>query len=155
MYASFMDATTDIFAQALAKAKTDLAALEVDFNRLVLRKSQLEAFITNAEPLVPTSTHTVASAPLPYRKPTNVPAVPIWKSIVQSINGKGDSFSVNDALDGLIRIGRPIGSPNRVQIVRNVLMTKIENFEQVAPGRFKVIRGGVQEKEVASEEGTS
>ncbi len=148
---------TDIYVQALAKAKTELAALSIQFENISRRKAQLEAFIANTEPLIPL-TEEAASAPL--RSTPLFPAspkelhVPIWKSIVLSINGKGENFSVNDALAALVRIGRGIESPNRVQIVRNVLMKKTDNFEQIAPGRFKVKKSG-KEKEAHPEEKAS
>jgi len=144
----FMDIMgSNVYGQALAAAYTELNALNVEFDKLAARKAKLEAFIANTEPLVPAD-----SPSLPFTldkihsQPVTQPAQPIWKSIIYSINGKGDSFSVRDALDALARIGKPVQSPNNFQIVRAVLKKKTDNFEQISPGLFRVKRAQ-QEKE--------
>jgi hypothetical protein len=147
----------DIYVQALTKAKQELAGLNLQFDTLRRRKEQLEAFIANTEPLLPDPVKAAGEQPLRSKPLFDTPKqapVPIWKSIVVSINGKADSFSVNDAIAALLRIGRPVESPNRVQIVRNVLMKKTENFEQTAPGRFRV-KKSIKEKEAIPEEKAS
>jgi hypothetical protein len=152
-----MSTQSSIYGRALAEAKTELESLRVDWERIARRKSQLEAFIANTEPLVPVNE---PSLEFPKQEspafliPTKPISIPIWKSITQSINGKSESFSVKDALEGLARINRPIESPNRAQIVRNVLMKKTQNFEQIAAGLFKV-KSGSKEKEASSEEKAS
>jgi hypothetical protein len=133
---------TDIYSRALAEAKNELANLRVEFDRLAKRKAQLEAFITNTEPLLPAKPATLHFPPEVIENPPfPVPKfpqeeVPIWKAIVLSINGKGESFNVKDALEGLERIGRPVESPNKFQIVRAVLIRKTDYFEQIGPGLF-------------------
>jgi hypothetical protein len=152
----FMDATgSNVYGRALAAAYTELNALNVEFDKLAARKAKLEAFIANTEPLVPEDS---PSLPFAMEKvhppPTKLLSQPIWKSIIYSINGKGDSFSVRDALDALARIGKPVQSPNNFQIVRAVLKKKTDNFEQISPGLFRV-KKAEREKEVIPEETTS
>ncbi len=143
-----------IYSRALAEAKVELLKLTYEIESLSKRKAQIEAVIANLTPLLPQ----VASPTLNFPK-QDIPVVstalleqPIWKSILQSLNGNEDSFSVRDAIDALERIGRPIESPNRFQIVRAVLKKKTDNFEQIKPGVFAIKR---KEKEVPSEEKTS
>lgn len=133
---------TTIYARALAEAKQEHLSLCLQMEAMLRRKEQLEALIANLSPLLPE----------PKTDPTlnfpegEVPAItgplrpqPIWKSIVQSIKGKGEAFSVKDALQALERIGRPIESPNRFQIVRAVLTKKTQNFKQIGPGLFALV----------------
>ena len=120
-----------------------------EFERIAKRKAQLEAFIANTEPLVPVREVTLefpAQELPPFVLPTKEVHAPIWKSITLAINGKGESFSVRDALEALERIGRPVGSPNKFQIVRAVLKKKTENFEQTAPGLFRVKKKASNER---------
>jgi hypothetical protein len=151
---------TDIYSRALAEARNELENLRVDFEKIAKRKAQLEAFIANTEPLVPARDERKAALDFadlelpPFNLPTKEPRVPIWKSITLAINGKGESFSVRDALDALERIGRPVVSPNNFQIVRAVLKKKTENFEQIKPGLFRMKKAG-REKEASSEEKAS
>jgi hypothetical protein len=146
--------SNSIYSRALAEAKSELLAVGYEIEALSKRKEQLEAVIANLSPLLPQA----ASPTLNFPKQEisvvspSLPPQPIWKSILQSINGKGDSFTVKDALQGLERIGRPIESTNRFQIVRAVLTKKTENFIQTGPGVFAVKRN---EKEVSPIEKTS
>jgi hypothetical protein len=150
-----MEMQDNVYERALAKAKSDLAALSVEFDKIAKKKAQLEAFIANAEPLLAMPQVPVSIAYKPLAPQEKVIPTPIWKSILNSINGKGASFTVHDAVAALDRIGKAPESPNRVQIVRNVLLTKKDNFEQIGPGRFRIKPRDQEEKEVASEKGTS
>lgn len=150
-----MDAPVSIYARALAEAKQELLTVGLQMSSLIKRKEQLEAVIANLSPLLPEPTKPTLNFPqgdLPPI-PAALPPQPIWKSIIQSINGKSDGFTVKDALQALERIGRPIESPNRFQICRAVLKKKTDNFEQTAPGKFVVKKRN--EKEVSPEEKTS
>lgn len=131
-----------IYARALAEAKQEHLSLCLQVEALMRRKEQLEAVIANLSPLLPE----------PKNDPTlnfpqgEIPGIatplapqPIWKSIVQAINGKRDAFTVKDALQALERIGRTIESPNRFQIVRAVLTKKTQNFKQIGPGLFALV----------------
>jgi len=144
---------TIVYSRALTEAKNELLDLSSQVEALLKRKAQLEAVIANLAPLIPQANPTLnfPKQDIPVVA-TTLPPQPIWKSILLSINGKGDGFTVKDALQGLERIGRPIESPNRFQIVRAVLTKKTENFKQIGPGVF-AIKGN--EKEVPSEEKTS
>jgi hypothetical protein len=148
----------NIYGRALSEAVSELGIVKGELNKLSKRKAQLEAFIANTEPLVPESLPTLQFPEPPIAEttiaPVRLPAQPIWKSILLSINGKGDSFTVKDALQGLERIGRPIVSPNKFQIVRAVLTKKTDNFEQIGPGLFCMKKAG-REKEASSEEKAS
>ena len=136
-----------IYGKAIAEAKSELALLSLEYDKLAKRKAQLEAFIANAEPLVPATATTLGNETEPLFATATTPSAPIWRSIVNSINGKSESFSVRDALDALEQIGRPVDSPNKFQIVRAVLKKKTENFEQIAPGLFRVLKP-IKHKEV-------
>jgi hypothetical protein len=142
---------TDIYSRALGEARNELEGLRVEFDRIAKRKSQLEAFIANTEPLVPSRPLTLdfeEPTATAFALPAKEISVPIWKSITLAINGKGQSFSVKDAIQALERIGRPVDSPNRFQIVRAVLKKKTDNFEQIAPGLFRMTAKR-QEKEAS------
>ncbi len=139
---------TDIYSRALGQARNELEALRGDFERIAKKKAQLEAFIANTEPLVPARAPTLdfpEQESGAFTLPVKETPVPIWKSITLAINGKGQSFSVKDAIQALERIGRPVDSPNKFQIVRAVLKKKTDNFEQIAPGLFRMKPKG-QEK---------
>jgi hypothetical protein len=146
--------SSNIYARALAEAKQELLTVHHQIDTLAKRMEQLEALIANLSPLLPPEKSPTLNFPeqkLPVTAAV-LPPQPIWKSILQAINGKGESFSVKDALQALERIGRPIESPNKFQIARAVLKKKTENFKQIAPGTFAVIKRN--EKEVLSEEKT-
>jgi hypothetical protein len=143
-----------IYARALAEAKQELLALRLQMEALTKREEQVEALIANLAPLLPEPAKPTLNFPqsdLPAI-PAALPPQPIWKSIVQSINGKGEGFTVKDALQALERIGRPVESPNRFQIVRAVLTKKTQNFTQIGPGMFALVDRN--EKEVSPEEET-
>lgn len=150
-----MDVPNSIYARALAEAKQEHLAICFQLDTMTKRKEQLEAVIANLSPLLPQEASPTLD--FPKQEPPVLRAAlapqPIWKSILQAINGKGESFTVKDALQALERIGRPIESPNKFQIARAVLKKKTENFKQIAPGTFAVVRRN--EKEVPSEEKTS
>jgi hypothetical protein len=147
-------ASQNIYSRALAEAKSELSGITYEIETLTKRKAQLEAVVANLAPLLPQVSPTLKFPPAENVVSSSLPPQPIWKSILLGINGKGDSFTVKDAIEALERIGRPVESPNRFQIVRNVLKKKTENFESLSTGVFRV-RRAEQEKEVASEEGTS
>ena len=118
-----------IYGQAISEAKAELASMSAEFEKLAKRKARLEAFITNGEPL---ATPEGAFTP----QDINDKNMPIWKAITLSINGKGTGFTVNDALQALERIGRPVDGKNRFQTVRNVLKRKDDVFVKVGVGKF-------------------
>ena len=140
---------TSIYTRAFAEAQTELVAIRNDYDRLAKRKAQLEALIANLAPLLPVDEKIADKATDDYEIVPKPPQ-PIWKSVLQSINGKHDSFSVKDALEALERIGRGVDSPNKFQIVRAVLIRKTDNFEKIGPGEFRVKKGLVQKAEGAA-----
>jgi hypothetical protein len=145
-----------IYARALAEAKQEHLTICLQVEAMLKRKEQLEAVIANLSPLLPepksgpTFDFPEGETPLIAAA---LPPQPIWKSIVQAINGKGDAFTVKDALQALERIGRPIESPNRFQIARAVLTKKTQNFKQIGPGLFALVDHN--EKEASHEEQAS
>ncbi len=156
MFCMDVPSPNTIYARALAEAKQENLTLCMQIEAMMRRKEQLEAVIANLSPLLPEPKSdptlnfpegeiSTSSAPLPPQ--------PIWKSIIQSIQGKGDAFTVKDALQALERIGRPIESPNRFQIARAVLTKKTQNFKQIGPGLFALV--GHDEKEASPEGKTS
>ena len=135
-----------VYARALDEAKSELLVLSHQIDALAKRKSQVEAVIANLAPLLPQSIPLDRASKTP-QIPLNLGNEPLWKSIRLSINGKGDSFTVKDALEALERIGRPVESPNRVQIVRSTLSKKTGKFKQIGPGRFAVRNDGEEMEE--------
>jgi len=135
-----------VYARALTEARNQLRDLRVEIEGMVKLSAQLEAFIANAEPLVPEPDK--ASPVLEFPTAENreessgikveTPQMPLWKLLTLAINGKGLSFSVKDALEALERIGRPITSPNKFQIVRNAILHKENVFRQIGPGLYAV-----------------
>lgn len=141
----------DVYSRALAEAKSELEAVVYEIGKLSKRQQQLEALIANLTPLLPQANPSLNFPPVKPTPPVVSEAQqsqPIWKSIVQAINGKAAEFTVRDAIEGLERIGRGVESPNRVQIIRNALVRKDDVFVQIAPGKFAV-KG--QEKEAPEE----
>lgn len=121
--------TPSSYVQAVKDAKAELAAMTAEFERLSKHKARLEAFIANGEPLAyPNGAHTAADVAEKDQ--------PIWKAIKLSINGKGDGFTVGDALAALERIGRPVEGKHKFQTVRNILQKKTDVFEKTGVGKF-------------------
>jgi hypothetical protein len=156
MFCMDVPSPNTIYARALAEAKQELLALCLQVEAMMRRKEQLEAVIANLTPLLPEP----KSDPTLNFPEGEIPAIavplppqPIWKSIVQAMNGKNDAFTVKDALQALERIGRPIESPNRFQIARAVLTKKTQNFKQIGPGLFALVDH--DETEVSPEEKNS
>jgi hypothetical protein len=143
----------ELYIRALAAARAELATIRTEYERLGKRKSQLEAFIANGEPLIPEGPQLPQlTFPEPTIEGKAMPPLrgpmPRWKEIVLSINGKGDNFSVSDALHALERMGRPVKANNPFQIVRAELLRKTDKFRKLGPGRYALVKG--DEKELAS-----
>jgi hypothetical protein len=132
-----------IYEMALSNAKAELQALRVQFDTLAKRKEQLEAFIANTEPLVVVGSQirvfTVKEREAVAGEEIEK-AAPLWKTIKFAINGKGNAFNVSDAIAALERIGKPVKSPNKIQIVRNALIKRPDTFRKLSPGNYAVIR---------------
>jgi hypothetical protein len=137
------------YSRALAELKNELVILDCEIDRLGKRKAQIEAAIANIMPLLPQ-----ANVTLDFQESLSESAEqstdPIWKSVLVAINGKGEGFSVKDALEAVERIGRPVESPNRFQIMRNALIRKSDIFDHLGSGLF-----AVRTKEKEAPEGTS
>ncbi len=72
----------------------------------------------------------------PLKAPANTPVEPpppLWKAIVNALNGKKSDFTVPEAIAALERTGRHVASPNRLNIVRNTLI------HSKAFGRFRAL----------------
>jgi hypothetical protein len=131
--------TTSIYEMALANAVAELQSMTVEFERLAKRKLQLEAFIANTQALIGEPKQKQLGLTVDAEQVHDSAATkdPLWKSISLAINGKGGGFTVKDAQIALDRIGRPVTSPNKNQIVRNALV-KSDFFTQIGPGLFAI-----------------
>jgi hypothetical protein len=109
--------------------------------------SQLGIVATDSTPLI-------LSAAIPQSE-----TQPLWKAIINAMNGKKSDFTVPDALAALERTGRHINSPNRLNIVRNTLIQN-KAFRRISPGHYCVVgyeslQTRSNEEEVSPEEKTS
>ena len=153
----------DAYGLALDQARKELAAAQPTLKALMLRVSQLESFVAQAEaltggkPSVPSSSSPtlfeaskppVANAPVavPSDKTTTQP--PLWKAIINALNGKKGDFTVPDALEALERTGRRIESQNRMNIIRNTIIQRKNEFGRLKTGHY-FVRGF----EIGNEEG--
>jgi hypothetical protein len=145
---------TNIYSRALAEARNELLHVQYEIEQLSKRKQHLEALIANLSPLLPQATPTLFPVAKTSPVASTLPSQPLWKLILLSINEKSRGFTVRDAIQGLERIGRPVESKNRFQIVRSAMKSKKDEFEQIGPGLYAV-REKSNEKEVIPEEKTS
>jgi len=137
-----------LYSRAIGAARKELAFISAQYEILAKRKAQLEAFIANGEPLIP-------EGPKPTLFPSTVSEskfsqettkrMPTWKAIVLSINGKRNDFTVSDAIESMDRIGRPVLSKNKFQIVRAELQRKDDVFKKLGPGHYAVLEKGEPE----------
>lgn len=136
---------------ALSNATAELQSIKGQFDSLARRKEQLEAFIADARALIGAPAQlrlTAIVAPaVPNGNDTNAP---LWKQIKFAINGKANAFSVSDAIDALKRIGKPVASPNRIQIVRNAIIKRPDTFRKLSPGMYTVVQSEVEENQKAT-----
>jgi len=163
----------DAYRLAIDQARTELAEAQQKLKALTLRVSQLESVVTQLEALTVTSSipklptqfelpkPSVPAAPASVTVPANTPEVqpPLWKAIINALNGKKSDFTVPDALAALERTGRRIASPNRLNIIRNSLIQN-KAFGRLGTGHYYVVGyeamgAATNEKEAASEETAS
>src|ERR1700677_1908437 len=130
--------TPSIYAMALSNAKAELQSLKSKFDEIAKRKLKLEAFIANAEPLVEGGERLLRLTSPQIEEEDEGEKKPLWELIKLAINGKGNAFSVADAIQALDRIGKPVMSPNKVQIVRNALIKRTDTFSKLSPGVYAV-----------------
>jgi len=142
----------DAYQLAIDQARTELAQAQQKLKALTLRVSQLESVVTQLEAL--TVAHVTPKTPLLFNAstasipnalavpiaPTNTSEVqpPLWKAIVNALNEKKSDFTVPDALAALERTGRSIGSPNRLNIIRNTLIHN-KAFGRLGVGHYYVM----------------
>jgi hypothetical protein len=87
------------------------------------------------------------------------PQPPLWKAIINALNGQKSDFTVPQALAALERTGRHIKSPNKLNIIRNTLIHS-KAFGRLGSGHYHVVGYEPkpfeeQEKEASPEEKTS
>lgn len=155
----FMDA----YRLALEAARSELAGTQQRLKSLTLRVSQLESVVAQLEAITgDTGTPPVPS--LPFQAPQQTIAttpiapifdkVPLWKAIINALNGKKGNFTVPEAIAALERTGRHIISQNRVNIVRNTLIQN-KAFARIEPGRYCVVGYEDKTSEKEATEATS
>lgn len=139
----------DAYHLAIEQARKELAEAQLKLKSLTLRVSQLEAVVTQLEALTapktaspdPSQLGIVAlTSALNLVAPTaqQIDLQPLWKAIINALNGKKADFTVPDALAALERTGRRINSPNRLNIVRNTLIQN-KAFRRISPGHYCVV----------------
>jgi hypothetical protein len=126
------------YSIALKDAREELDQAISQKKSLDLRVAQLEAVIAQLQALVDSSP-APASKPL-FEPPARVQATgsptPLWKAIVDSLNGFKGNFTVPIAVKSLERTGRHIESKNRLNIVRNTLKQREDIFGRHEPEKF-------------------
>ena len=130
-----------VYEMALSNAKSELQSIRKQFDTLAQRKEKLENFIAITESLMGPSAQAELPLPVLDRGPAvrEGEKVPLWKTIKFAINGEGNAFSVSDALAALERIGKPVTSPNKMQIVRNAIVKREDVFRKLSAGTYCVI----------------
>jgi hypothetical protein len=130
-----------VYEMALSNAKGELHTIRKQFDELAQRKEKLENFIAITEALMGPSAQAQLPLPVPDRAPMAQESdrTPLWKMIKFAINGDGNAFSVSDAIAALERIGKPVTSPNKMQIVRNAIMKRGDVFRKLSAGTYCVI----------------
>lgn len=147
----------DAYELALQQARKELADGRDAQRRIAFRVSQLEAIVTQLQALIAKGN---ANSPSPLFDSTDVtdaPAMPVgqaeeaanwplWKAIINALNGLKGDFTVPQALKALERNGRTIESRNRLNIIRNTLIQREDIFGRLGTGHY-FVRGFEQKKE--------
>jgi hypothetical protein len=159
----------DAYQLAIEQARKELSEAQAKLKSLNLRVSQLEAVVAQLEALTtpkspspnPAQLGMVENAPslaglAKIVLPTTADTQPLWKAIINALNGKKSDFTVPDALHALERTGRYISSPNRLNIVRNTLIQN-KAFRRISAGHYCVIgfENNANEEEARSTEQAS
>lgn len=147
---------------ALEQGRKELEEAQRQQRLLNLRVSQLEALVTQLQAFISKGEtdaplfdgqgpNNLAPAPEASR---NQPGgdVPIWKAIINALNGMKSDFTVPDALKALRRTGRDIPSRNRLNIIRNTLIHKEEVFGRHGKGHYYVRGFENQDREQLTKE---
>ena len=174
----------DAFRLALEQGTKELETAKSQQRVLAFRISQLEAIVAQLSAFIaknPTDIPAIPSmfgssaklfdsaeqavaaiSPIQASIPQTVEApekVPLWKAIINALNGNKGDFSVPQAVKALERIGRIIESKNRLNIVRNTLIQRDDIFGRFGNGHYFVrgfeTQSGPTEKEVSPTEKTS
>lgn len=141
----------DAYHLAIEQARQELAEAQLRLKSLTLRVSQLEAVVTQLEALTAPKTASPDASQLGIAALNSAPPLslvapsahqsdiqPLWKAIINALNGKKSDFTVPDALAALERTGRHINSPNRLNIVRNTLIQN-KAFRRIKQGHYCVL----------------
>jgi hypothetical protein len=154
----------DAYRLALEQGEKELAEAQTQYRKLTLRVSQLEALVAQLRAFV--SKGGITDAPLfgfAEAKVTTVTAPPpasqeesrppLWKAIINALNGDKGDFTVPQALHALERTGRIIESQNRLNIIRNTLIQRENVFGRLGTGHY-FVRGheSVQHEQNSGEE---
>jgi hypothetical protein len=105
----------------------------------------------NAPTLFETAKPIVAPVPTTALTERSSTQPPLWKAIINALNGKKADFTVPEALAALERNGRRMLSPNRLNIIRNTLIQN-KAFGRLSPGHYYVRGFEIDMKEGKSEE---
>jgi hypothetical protein len=144
----------DAFQLALAQGREELLKAQQTLKEMNLRVSQLESVVTQLEALTAgaaTSDSSKPNAPTLFETPRTIIATgrvvahagrvgiqpPLWRAIINALNGKKANFTVPEALAALERNGRRMLSPNRLNIIRNTLIQN-KAFGRLSPGHYYV-----------------
>jgi hypothetical protein len=156
----------DAYRLAIEQARKELAEAQQKLKTFSLRVSQLESLVAQLEAITlnaqealppPNLFELTARMPEPAAGIHSKPEPPpLWRAIINALNGKKSGFTVPEAIAALERTGRHIASPNRSNIVRNTVIHN-KAFGRLGSGRYYVLGYLTtgNEKEVPSEEKTS
>jgi multidrug resistance efflux pump len=139
----------DAYRLALEQGEKELAEAQNLYRKLALRISQLEAIVTQLRafvvkggsadtPLFDTSTPIVTAAATGANVNDAENRAPLWKAIINALNGQKGDFTVPNALKALERTGRIIESKNRLNIIRNTLIQRNDLFGKLGTGHYFV-----------------
>jgi hypothetical protein len=140
----------DAYGLALDQARKELDEAQPKLKALMLRVSQLESFVAQAEALTGGNKSPTSASLFEEAMPT-VPALliaasadqatappPLWKAIINALDGKKGDFTVPEALGALARTGRLIESQNRMNIIRNTIIQRKREFGRLKTGHYFV-----------------
>jgi len=137
-------ATMNAYQLALEQGRRELSTAQKELKTLQLRVSQLESIVTQLEAFTSVnSTEDSSQFSLLDVSPITTSNMssdqpPLWKAIINALNGNKGDFTVPQAVAALERTGRVIASTNRNNIVRNTIIHN-KNFGRLGTGHYYVI----------------
>jgi len=140
----------DAYELALEQARKELTEAQTAQRHIALRVAQLEAVVTQLQALIAKgsagtsaplfdSSASAGESPAPASpQRTEIAEWPLWKAIINALNGQKGDFTVPQALKALERNGRTVPSRNRLNIIRNTLIQRNDLFGRSATGHYFV-----------------